>query len=94
MKFITSSAAVAAFAVNAAAQTVSGAAEGFAVDMSDAEPEQFVSVLAAGGARDDLQLRELALDHSDDLVGLRFVLDGEDKEFRGGGTGSFEQVEP
>jgi len=34
MKFITSSAAVAAFAVNAAAQTVSGAAEGFAAGVT------------------------------------------------------------
>jgi hypothetical protein len=34
MKFITSSAAVAAFAVNAAAQTVSGTAEGFAAGVT------------------------------------------------------------
>jgi hypothetical protein len=34
MKFSTSSAAVAAFAVNAAAQTVSGAAEGFAAGVT------------------------------------------------------------
>jgi hypothetical protein len=34
MKFSASSAAVAAFAVNAAAQTVSGAAEGFAAGVT------------------------------------------------------------
>jgi len=34
MKFYASSAAVAAFAVNAAAQTVSGAAEGFAAGVT------------------------------------------------------------
>ena len=34
MKFIVSSAAVAAFAVNAAAQTVSGTADGFAAGVT------------------------------------------------------------
>jgi hypothetical protein len=43
MKFSTSSVAVAAFAVNAAAQTVSGAAEGFAAGVTGGGVSFYVS---------------------------------------------------
>lgn len=70
-----------------------GGAAGFAIDVGDAALDHFIGLGAVGGAGDDGEMGEVFFDGVDDFKGFGLIVDGEDEELGGVGSGGGEHVD-